>query len=80
MLLNERVDAITSRLKFLVTDSRELIDSALYSQPALEGTNIVVENTDDTDTELNLESLFELSLKNPDLLKNMFNHNKSQEL
>lgn len=80
VLLNERVDAITSRLKFLVTDSRELIDSALYSQPALEGTNIVVENTDDTDTELNLESLFELSLKNPELLKNMFNHNESQEL
>lgn len=75
VLLNRRVDAITSRLKFMVTDSRELIESALYKQPSLEGTNIVIANEDGEDTELNLESLFELALARPELIENMFNHN-----
>lgn len=75
VLLNRRVDAITSRLKFLTTDSRELISGALYAQPSLDGTSIVVTNDDGDDTELNLESLFELALARPELIRNMFNHN-----
>lgn len=75
VLLNRRVDAITSRLKFLTTDSRELIDRALYAQPSLEGTSIVIPNDDGSDTELNLESLFELALTRPEEIRNMFNSN-----
>lgn len=75
VLLNRRVDAITSRLKFLTTDSRELIDRALYAQPSLEGTSIVIPNDDGADTELNLESLFELALSRPEEIRNMFNPN-----
>lgn len=78
VLLNRRVDAITSRLKFLVTDSRELIESAFYRQPSLEGTSIVVANDDGEDTELNLESLFELALANPALIRNIFNQNTAK--
>ncbi len=73
VLLNRRVDEITSRLKFFNTDSREIIKSALYAQPSLEGTNVVLVNDDDSETELNLESLFELSLLKGSLLKEMFN-------
>lgn len=73
VLLNRRVDEITGRLKFFSTDSREIIESALYAQPSLEGTNVVLVNDDATETELNLESLFELSLSKPALLKDMFN-------
>lgn len=75
VLLNRRVDAITSRLKFLTTDSRELIDCALYAQPSLEGTSIVIPNDDGSDTELNLELLFELALTRPEEIRNMFNPN-----
>lgn len=75
VLLNRRVDAITSRLKFLTTDSRELIDRALYAQPSLEGTSIVISNDDGSDTELNLESLFELALTRQEEIRNMFNSN-----
>lgn len=83
VLLNERVDSITSRLKFFSTDSREVIGSALYAQPSLEGTNVVVPNEDGADTELNLESLFELSLAKPEELKSLFknmSNQKSQQL
>lgn len=73
VLLNRRIDEITARLKFFNTDSREIIESALYAQPSLEGTNVVLVNDDDSETELNLESLFELSLLKGALLKDMFN-------
>lgn len=72
VLLNSSVYEITSKLKFLTTGSTEEISNALYSQPALDGTTIVTANTDGTDTDLNLESLFELSLSRPELLKQMF--------
>ncbi len=73
VLLNRRIDEITARLKFFNTDSREIIESALYAQPSFEGTNVVLVNDDDSETELNLESLFELSLLKGALLKDMFN-------
>ncbi len=79
VLLNERVDRITDRLKFFVTDSREVIDSALYSQPSLEGTSVILPNEDEMETELNLETLFELSMAKPAVVKDMFNRNTDKQ-
>lgn len=78
VLLNERVDRITERLKFLVTDSPAVIEKALYSQPSVGGMNVIVPNDDEKETELNLESLFEMSTAAPEILKNMFNQSTSQ--
>ncbi|MDE6431188.1 MAG: ABC transporter ATP-binding protein, partial [Duncaniella sp.] len=78
VLLNERVDRITDRLKFLVTDSPSVIEAALYSQPSIGGMNVILPNDDETDTELNLESLFEMSMARPDVLKDLFNSNTTK--
>ena len=75
VILNERVDCVTDRLKFLVTDSPSVIEAALYSQPSIGGMNVILPNDDETDTELNLESLFEMSMARPDVLKDLFNSN-----
>lgn len=72
VLLNRRTDEIVERLKFSVTDSASVIQSALYSQQTLGGTNVVTLNDDGEETELNLESFFELSLSRPDLMKQLF--------
>lgn len=75
VLLNERVDRVTDTLKFFETASPSVIESALYSQPSLEGASVVTVNDDGAETELNLEILFELSLAKPEIIKDMFNRN-----
>ncbi|MDE6461073.1 MAG: hypothetical protein K2K52_09645, partial [Paramuribaculum sp.] len=72
VLFDQPVPKILSRLKFISTDKQQLIDNALYAQPSVGGSNIIIPNTDDIDTELNLESLFEFALANPQALKDAF--------
>ncbi|MCM1077076.1 MAG: ABC transporter ATP-binding protein [Bacteroides sp.] len=79
VLLNERVDMIIDRLKFMVTDSREVVDSAIFAQPSLDGMSVILPNDDGTETELNLETLFELSMKRPEMIEKMFNSNFTKQ-
>lgn len=72
VLFNQAVSAILSRLRFMSTDNPRLISEAFYSQPSVGGSNIIVANNDNSDTELNLESLFEFALSNPELLSSIF--------
>lgn len=72
VLLDRPVSEITSRLSFAVTDNKDTVDRALYSQPSLGGYNVIIPNPGGEETALNLESLFELALKNPDLLNSQF--------
>ena len=74
VLFDQPVSKILSRLKFVTTDKQQLIENALYAQPSVGGSNIILPNTDDIDTELNLESLFEFALTNPQALKDAFSN------
>ncbi len=73
ILLDEPMGRISSRLKFQTTNDSTLIESAIYKQQSIEGTEVIVVNDDDSETEVNLESLFELSLSAPDTLAQIFN-------
>ncbi len=72
VLFNQAVSAILSRLRFMSTNNPRLISEAFYSQPSVGGSNIIVANNDNSDTEFNLESLFEFALSNPELLSSIF--------
>lgn len=72
VLLNEKVSNIISKLRFETTNDDAVIARALYSQPSVEGMNVILRNDDDCDTEMNLESLFELSLNRPELINQIF--------
>lgn len=72
VLLNEKVLNIISKLRFETTNDDAVIARALYSQPSVEGMNVILRNDDDCDTEMNLESLFELSLNRPELINQIF--------
>lgn len=71
VLMNASTEDITSRLAFLTTDNPALISSALYAQPTLGGTAIVVP-ADGNETEINLETLFTLATEQPALIKALF--------
>lgn len=75
VLLNKSIDEISSHLSFITTSDKALIDKALYSQPGLEGTNIVLPASQAEETNVNLESLFVLALSNPQVLINQFECN-----
>lgn len=64
ILLNESVADILSKLNFFTTSNPEIIDSALYSRPCLQGFEVVTTGSDEIETELNLETLFEYVTSN----------------
>lgn len=72
IILNEPMMSISSRLKFMTTTSPDLIAKALYKQPSIEGTGVVLLNDDDDETEVNLESLFELAITDGSTIRNLF--------
>lgn len=80
VLLNESVARITNSLAFEITDSPEVIASALYALPSIQGTNVVLPNFDGRETQLNLETLFGLTVKNPVVINEMFNQKTPDQL
>ncbi len=78
LLLNETINAITDRLAFLNTSDRELIDRALVAQPGIGNAQIIVPNDGSYDTEVNLETLFELATTRRDVIDSLFNTRRKQ--
>lgn len=78
LLLNESINAITDRLAFLATADKDLIARALVAQPGIGGAQIVIENDGLFDTEVNLESLFELATTRRDIINALFNHKTAE--
>ncbi len=74
VLFDHSVNETTERLAFMTTDDKELIAKAIYTQPSIAGTNIIIPNDGNIETEVNLETLFELSLEKPDTIVKIFNH------
>ena len=79
VLLNESVADISKAMTFCTTDSPELIAKALISRPSIGGTAVVLPNTDGSETEVNLESLFELAVTKPETVSQLFNHKTTQQ-
>ena len=77
LLLNESISTITDKLAFLNTADRSLIDNALIAQPGLGNAQIIVANDGSYDTEVNLETLFELATTRRDVIDSLFNSKKA---
>ncbi|WP_289685802.1 ABC transporter ATP-binding protein [Paramuribaculum intestinale] len=73
VLLDRSTAEITERLRFVNSDSPALMQQALFAQPAVGGSALILPNDNpDQQTELNLESLFEYALNNPESLTSRF--------
>lgn len=72
IVLNASVGQILQKLAFKVTINQEEIEQALFAQPSLAGAVIVKENTDGIETDINLESLFQLAVFNRPIVERIF--------
>ncbi len=72
VLLDKKVTDIQSHLKFTDTVNASIIDNALYAIKGLGGASVVLPNTDDEESELNLELLFDFAINNPQKLNSVF--------
>ena len=72
VLLDASVGEITGRLTFNYTNDRERIARALMALEAPGGANIIEINDGTMESDLNLESLFELVRQRPDLVAKLF--------
>lgn len=78
ILLNHDTNEITDKFIFKTTDDPQVISTALFSQFSMQGSSVILANNDGTDSELNLETLFNLSIENPQIIKEHFNQTASQ--
>ena len=78
ILLNHDTNEITDKFIFKTTDDPQVINTALFSQFSMQGSSVILSNNDGTDSELNLETLFNLSIENPQIIKDYFNQTSSQ--
>lgn len=78
ILLNHNTNEITDKFIFKTTDDPQVISTALFSQFSMQGSSVILANNDGTDSELNLETLFNLSIENPQIIKDYFNQTSSQ--
>lgn len=72
ILLNRSIVEIGERLVFEEVPAGEKIDDALFSQTSVRGSSIVRPNSDQEETPLNLEVLFNATLTERDKIKNLF--------
>ena len=79
VLLDESISGICGRLLFMESDDRELAQRALYTLPSVQGNFLMLPNTEDEETEINLELLFGATLAMPDKIAEMFHTKKNEQ-
>lgn len=72
VLLDSKMFDISNKLKFSFTTDRNRVSEALVALDAPGGANIVELSDGDEETEINLETLFELTRQNPEIITRLF--------
>ena len=66
VLLNSSVAKICEKLRFMESYNEKEVESALYASPSIQGYRLILENVNNEETSLNLETLFNATLSNPE--------------
>lgn len=72
MILDRSIPEIAEKLKFTLTDSPEVIKSALLAVPSVGGVKVVTQNEDGDETEPDVEMLFNLVVNNQGIVQYLF--------
>jgi ABC-2 type transport system ATP-binding protein len=72
ILLQHSLDIVTERLCFGTLSNVEFDNRVLYSEPSLRGYKAVFENSDQEDSRVDLEQLFNAVMENPARIKSIF--------
>ena len=78
VLLDQSITSICDKLLFVESDDRELAKTALYTLPSVQGNLLLLPNTENEESEINLELLLGATLAMPDKIVEMF-HAKMNE-
>lgn len=76
VLLDASIADVCRRLRFVESDDHTLAQEALYSLPSVQGNLLMLPNTENEETEINLELLFGATLATPDKITEMFHAKK----
>ncbi|MBC7383187.1 MAG: ABC transporter ATP-binding protein [Bacteroidia bacterium] len=74
LILNNSMAEISKKLCFKTIHKMDERNPVLYSEESLNGYTVVTENTNDEDTKVNLEHLFNTITQQPVLVKAIFKH------
>ncbi|WP_071144796.1 ABC transporter ATP-binding protein [Bacteroides ihuae] len=72
ILLNASMMDISRNLLFQENDNRELAEQAIYASPTIQGNSMILPNMNGTESEINLELLFNATLASTDVITGLF--------
>ncbi len=72
IMLNTPIIDIASILRFEITSSAAVKDTALFHQPVFSGDIVILPNTGGEDTEVDLETFFYFCISDPDTIQTLF--------
>lgn len=72
IVLDEAMDRVASKLSFKISHNASEVAYALFSEPMLRGNAVVLVNTDDEESKIDLELLYKASVSNPKLMQAIF--------
>lgn len=73
ILLDRSMEEISQRLSFGITNDPQEAQKALFAQPSIQGTEIIEKNTTGEESQVNLETLFQLVTSRPADIYQIFN-------
>ncbi|HLK30921.1 MAG TPA: ABC transporter ATP-binding protein [Puia sp.] len=77
LLLSASISEVAEKLSFkTLKEMPEDENKILYSEDSLKGISVVMQNTDNENSKVNLEHLFNAVTENPMMAKEIFNHKK----
>jgi ABC-2 type transport system ATP-binding protein len=74
ILLDESIQRIAEKLTFKISFDASETSWAIYSEPMLRGTAVVVVNLDEEESKIDLELLYKAAMANPKLIHSIFNN------
>ena len=74
LLLNASINEIAHKLSFKTVSELPATGKVLYAEDSLKGQSIVIENTENEESKINLEHLFNAVTENPAMAKSIFQY------
>lgn len=79
VIFNESIEQVTDKLTVKKVSIEPAIETVLYSEKEIDGYKVVMINQDQDQTEIELETLFNTVVTNPDGIKSVFNGGSDNE-
>jgi ABC-2 type transport system ATP-binding protein len=73
ILLHQPLLRVSEQLRFATLNQTENDQRVLYAEPSLQGYTVVMENSEQQESKVDLERLFNAAMQNPERIRQLFN-------